>query len=219
MNASDSRCIVLTGAMRGLGRAMTEEFIARGHVVLGCGRSEKELAQLRQCFGSPHDFAAVDVAQAEQVRSWADRLLAARGASDLLLNNAAIINRNAAAVGNLCRRIRSSFRHQRQGRGQRVAVFPASHDRVRTRRRRQFQFRLGASTSPEVAPYCASKYAIEGLTQALAQELPSGMAAIPLNPGIIDTDMLRNSFGAEAASYPSATEWAKLRGAVYPQAR
>jgi len=36
----------------------------------------------------------------------------------------------------------------------------------------------GRSTAPEVAPYCASKYAMEGLTKALAQELPAGMAAV-----------------------------------------
>src|SRR5579871_638810 len=93
--ASTSRSIVLTGVTRGLGRAMAEEFIARGHTVLGCGRSEKELAQLRGRFGSPHDFAAVDVTQAEQVQSWAGRLLAALGAPDLLVNNAGIINANA----------------------------------------------------------------------------------------------------------------------------
>ena len=67
----------------------------------------------------------------------------------------------------------------------------------------------GRSTAAEVAPYCATKFAIEGLTQALAQELPSDMAAIPLNPGIIDTEMLRNSFGASAASYPKPQAWAK----------
>jgi NAD(P)-dependent dehydrogenase (short-subunit alcohol dehydrogenase family) len=67
----------------------------------------------------------------------------------------------------------------------------------------------GRSTSAEVAPYCASKYAIEGLTKALAQELPTGMAAIPLNPGIIDTDMLRQAFGDGAGSYPKAAVWAK----------
>jgi len=38
----------------------------------------------------------------------------------------------------------------------------------------------GRSTDAEVAPYCASKWAIEGLTQALSQELPSGMAAVPV---------------------------------------
>jgi NAD(P)-dependent dehydrogenase (short-subunit alcohol dehydrogenase family) len=68
----------------------------------------------------------------------------------------------------------------------------------------------GRSTSPEVAPYCASKWAIEGLTQALAQELPPGMAAVPLNPGIIDTDMLRSCFGEGAAGYPSPEEWAQV---------
>jgi NAD(P)-dependent dehydrogenase (short-subunit alcohol dehydrogenase family) len=67
----------------------------------------------------------------------------------------------------------------------------------------------GRSTSPEVAPYCATKWAIEGLTRALAEELPPGMAAIPLNPGIINTQMLQSCFGAGAASYPSPEEWAK----------
>src|SRR4029079_16144380 len=46
----------------------------------------------------------------------------------------------------------------------------------------------GRSTAAEVAPYCASKWAVEGLTRALAQELPAGMAAVPLNPGISDTE-------------------------------
>ena len=67
----------------------------------------------------------------------------------------------------------------------------------------------GRSTSPEVAPYCASKWAVEGLTGALAQELRDGLAAVPLNPGVIDTDMVRSCFGQEAAEYPSADEWAE----------
>ena len=66
----------------------------------------------------------------------------------------------------------------------------------------------GRSTSANVAPYCATKWAIEGLTKALAQELPRGMAAIPLNPGIIDTDMLRVSFDNEAGVYESPEQWA-----------
>ena len=70
----------------------------------------------------------------------------------------------------------------------------------------------GRSTAPGCAPDCASKWAIEGLTQALAQELPAGMAAVPLNPDIIDTDMLRTCFGAEAGQYPNAAKWAKQVG-------
>jgi NAD(P)-dependent dehydrogenase (short-subunit alcohol dehydrogenase family) len=209
MPSTPARRIVLTGVTRGLGRALAEELIALGHTILGCGRSAEELAGLRQRFGSPHDFAAVDVARAEQVRSWADRLLAEHGAPDLLLNNAAVINANAPlwevpteefdrlidinikGVANVLR----SFLPAMIAQGRGVIV--------------NFSSGWGRSTSPEVAPYCASKYAIEGLTLALAQELPNGLTAVPLNPGIIDTEMLRSCFGAEAAEYPSPVEWAR----------
>jgi NAD(P)-dependent dehydrogenase (short-subunit alcohol dehydrogenase family) len=59
----------------------------------------------------------------------------------------------------------------------------------------------GRSVSPEVAPYCATKWAIEGLTQAFAKELPEGLAAVALNPGVIDTDMLRLAFGDDSERY------------------
>jgi NAD(P)-dependent dehydrogenase (short-subunit alcohol dehydrogenase family) len=42
----------------------------------------------------------------------------------------------------------------------------------------------GKSTAPEVGPYCASKWGVEGLTQALAQELPPGLSTVALNPGL-----------------------------------
>ena len=67
----------------------------------------------------------------------------------------------------------------------------------------------GRSTDAEVAPYCATKWAIEGLTLAFAQELPSGMAAVALNPGIINTDMLQSCFGGSASGYLSPADWAK----------
>jgi|SRR5579884_1052749 len=209
MATTSRRRIVLTGVTRGLGRTLAERFIELGHTVFGCGRSAAELDKLRKRFGPPHDFIAVDVAQRDQVQAWADRLLAEYEAPDLLLNNAAIINANAPlwqvpadefdrlidinikGVVNVLR----SFLPAMIARGRGVIV--------------NFSSGWGRSTSPEVAPYCASKYAIEGLTLALAQELPEGMAAIPLNPGIIDTEMLRSCFGDEAGQYPSAVEWAK----------
>ena len=65
------------------------------------------------------------------------------------------------------------------------------------------------STDAEVAPYCATKWAIEGLTQSLAQKLPPGMAAVALNPGIINTEMLRTCWPSGAPNYPPPEEWAK----------
>ena len=51
------------------------------------------------------------------------------------------------------------------------------------------------------------------MTQALAQEIPKGLSAVALNPGIINTDMLQRCFGKKsAAQYPSAAEWAEAAG-------
>lgn len=66
----------------------------------------------------------------------------------------------------------------------------------------------GRSTSPGMAPYCASKWAIEGLTSALAQDLPVGIAAVAVNPGIVATDMLRKCWPDTADSFPTPEQWA-----------
>jgi NAD(P)-dependent dehydrogenase (short-subunit alcohol dehydrogenase family) len=46
------------------------------------------------------------------------------------------------------------------------------------------------------------------MTRALAEELPSDMAAVPLNPGVINTEMLQSCFGSASASYPTPDQWA-----------
>ena len=209
MSGGSRKVVVITGATRGLGRAMAEEFARLGHAVEGCGRSADAVAELGRALGDPHHVEAVDVAREDEVGAWAERVLARSGAPDLLLNNAAAINRNAPLwevpaddfdrvvdvnIKGVARVIRR-FVPAMIGRGVGVIV--------------NFSSGWGRSTSPEVAPYCATKWAIEGLTRALAQELPAGMAAVPLNPGIIDTDMLRTTFGGKAANFPGAGSWAR----------
>jgi len=207
--SKSGRVIVITGATRGLGRAMTEKFVALGHRVAGCGRSAQHVRELQECHGPAHLFSVVDVRDDRQVATWARQVLEKFGPPDLLLNNAAVINRNArlweipadefdAVVDINIKGVVNVLRHFLPAMVQRqVGVIV------------NFSSAWGRSTSPEVAPYCATKFAVEGLTKALAQELPRGMAAIPLNPGIIDTDMLRSCFGSSAASYPSPQEWAE----------
>lgn len=206
--SQESRVILITGVSRGLGRALVEEFAGRGHTLLGCARNANAIARLGQRHGAPHDFAVVDVADDAAVRSWAAGLLASHGPPDLLVNNAALINQNAPlwevpsaefdrvmdvnvkGVANVIRHFVPAMVSRRCG----VIVNLSSG--------------WGRSTDAEVAPYCATKWAMEGLTRALAQELPSGMAAVPLNPGVIDTDMLRSCFGGAAGGYPSPEQWA-----------
>lgn len=204
------RVILITGATRGLGRAMVAGMVAAGHTVVGCGRSSDAVDALRKQYGSPHRFDVVDVASDCAVAEWSEVVLSAGLVPDLLLNNAAVMNEtkplweisgrefqqmldiNIAGVANVIRHFVPAMIERQRG----VIV--------------NFSSGWGRSTSPEVAPYCATKFAIEGLTLALAQELPPGLAAIPLNPGIIDTDMLRSCWADGASAYPTADEWAEV---------
>jgi len=204
-----AKTIVITGVSKGLGRAMTEEFVRLGHRVAGCGRNAGAMAELAQRLGPGNRFDVVDVTQDAAVADWAGKVLEAWGPPDLLLNNAALINRNAplwqvpraefdALVDVNIKGVANVIRHY-------VPAMVARQRGVIV----NFSSGWGRGPDPEVAPYCATKWAMEGLTQALAQELPSGMAAIPLSPGIIDTDMLRSCFGADAGHYPGPEAWAR----------
>jgi NAD(P)-dependent dehydrogenase (short-subunit alcohol dehydrogenase family) len=163
---------------------------------------------LRRTYPPPHHFASVDVSDDGQVEAWAAEVLKTVGTPDLLINNAALMNMpaplwtipaqdfdtlidvNVIGVANVIRHFVPAMIEA--GRG--VIVNLSSG--------------WGRSTSAGVAPYCASKFAIEGLTKALAQDLPKGLAAVPLSPGIIATDMLRSAFGDSAGSHESPEHWA-----------
>src|SRR5262245_36229652 len=204
----NSRRIVITGASRGLGLAMTEKFVELGHIVIGCSRQKQHVASLRKRFGPPHRFDAVDVADEADVGKWAREVLPV-GPPDLLLNNAALVNANAQLWRVPTEEFSRVIDVNIKG-----VYYVLRHFLPPMIARKKgvivnFSSGWGRSTSPEVAPYCATKYAIEGLTQALAQELPVGSCAVPLNPGIINTDMLQICFGENADSYPSPTTWAK----------
>ena len=207
------RNIVITGISRGCGRALAEYYLARGHRVAGCARSQEIVDELLAKRGPLHHFAAVDVSDDEAVRIWTCDVLAHFGAPDLLVNNAAVIAGNAPlwdipvhefdavidvnikGTAHVLRHFLPAMIHRQSG----VVV--------------NFSSGWGRSTSPDVSAYCASKWAIEGMTQALAQELPSGLCAVSLNPGIINTEMLLTCFGKEsAAPYPTAPEWAQSAG-------
>jgi NAD(P)-dependent dehydrogenase (short-subunit alcohol dehydrogenase family) len=201
--------VVITGVSRGLGRAMALGFAADGWSVSGCGTDAAALQSLASELGPDHLTKACDVTDPAAVEEFAAAVTERFGAPDLLVNNAATINPskplwevtpgefgrvidvNLKGVHHVIR----AFLPGMIQRGKGVVV--------------NFSSGWGRGTSPEVAPYCATKWGIEGLTAALAQELPAGLAAVALNPGIIDTRMLRSCFGEGAGSYPTPEEWAK----------
>jgi NAD(P)-dependent dehydrogenase (short-subunit alcohol dehydrogenase family) len=206
---SEGRTVVLTGVTRGIGRALAVRLAELGHTVIGCGRSRPRIEELRAQLGEPHRFEVVNVASAIQVETWAERTLASFPAPDLLLNNAGIINANAplwevpveefGVVVDV--NLKGPFHLIRYflpamiARGRGVVV--------------NFSSGWGRSTASEVAPYCATKWGVEGLTRALAEELPSGLAAVALNPGVVHTELLESCFGQSAKSYPGPERWAE----------
>ena len=207
---AEAKRIVVTGASRGLGRAMTAGLIARGHYVYGCSRSAAAVDTLESKFPvSQGTFCAVDVADDEAVAKWAASVIGDGGPPDLLINNAALMNAPTELWNVPLENFHDLTRVNINGVYHVIRHFLPAMAELSAGVIVNLSSGWGRSTSPEVAPYCATKWAVEGLTRALAQELPRGMAAVPLNPGVIDTDMLRSCWGDAAESYPKATAWAE----------
>ncbi|KAK2987008.1 hypothetical protein RJ640_024906 [Escallonia rubra] len=221
------RTVLITGVSRGLGRALALEIAKCGHTVIGCSRSQDKLNSLQAELSSAspvtpvtqagpnspspnrHLFMNVDVRSDSSVEELARSVMEKNGVPDIIgeegrgrylpVNNAGTINRNNriwevpveefdAVIDTNIKGIANMLRHfiplmieNKQG----IIVNMSSG--------------WGRSTAAQVAPYCASKWAVEGLTRAVAKELPSGMAIVALNPGVINTDMLASCFGSAAS--------------------
>ena len=201
--------VLITGCTRGLGHAMIPEFIRRGWHVVGCSRDSQKIADLNQTLGAPHFFDTCDMADDKAVAAFCYRVITDVGVPDLVLNNAAIVNLSAPLWEVSAEEFSQVIDINIKGPASVMrALLPAMLKRERGVIV-NFSSGWGRSTSPEVAPYCATKYAIEGLSQAAAQETDGKVAIIPLNPGIIDTRMLRSCFGDHAAHYPGPEDWAR----------
>jgi NAD(P)-dependent dehydrogenase (short-subunit alcohol dehydrogenase family) len=207
--AEETRTVLITGVTRGLGRALALRLAGLGHVVLGCGRTASAIEEMQRLLGEPHAVSVVDVSSSSEVEIWARRLLARHPPVDLLINNAGVINANAplweVPEEELSRvidvnlkgtyHVIRAFLPSMLERGHGVVV--------------NFSSGWGKATSAEVAPYCATKWGIEGMTKALAEELPRGLAAVALNPGVVHTAMLESCYGQSAKSYPGPERWAE----------
>ena len=202
--------VVLTGVSRGLGRAMARRFASAGCTVIGCSRSTDSVAALGEELGAPHTFEAVDVASDADVSAWAARVLTTHGTPDFLINNAATINANAPLWEVSANEFDRLTAVNINGTANTIRHFVPPMVKNRSGVSVNFSSGWVRSASRDVAPYCATKWAIEGLTRGLADDLPSELAAVPLNPGIINTEMLQSCFGNSADMYPSAEEWADV---------
>lgn len=203
-----ARHVVVTGVAQGLGRAMTEEFIALGHQVAGCDVDVGAIAQLQQQFPT-HHFSVVDVTDDDQVKVWAEAIEEYHLVPDLLINNAGvmhplaplweipastvdrILDVNVKGAIHVIRHLVPMMVAQQRG----VII--------------NISAKWGQVAAPKAALFGASKWAIEGLTQSLAKELPPGMAAVTFTPVAVHTQALEIIHGVEKAkTYITPSVWA-----------
>jgi len=199
--------IIITGIAAGLGRALLGEFTKLGHLVFGCDSSFIGIEKLQNSFAYPERFRNIDVCDQDQVQAWASEISEVI-VPDLLINNAGYtpemldfcnlpamefnraISVNVIGVANVARAFLPYMKATNNG----VLV--------------NFSGRWGRIGAAKASAFCASKWAIEGLTQAISLELPSGMAAVTYSPGAVYTDALIKIHGNEkAASFTTPECW------------
>ncbi|KAF8108058.1 hypothetical protein N665_0115s0067 [Sinapis alba] len=209
-SVTGAKIVLITGVSKGLGRALSLELAKRGHTVIGCARTQEKLTALQSELSSPanHLLLTTDVKSDSSVKEMAHTIIEKKGVPDIIVNNAGTINKNSKiwevseedfdsvmdtnvkGVVNVLRHFIPLMLPRKQG----IIVNMSSG--------------WGRSGAALVAPYCASKWAIEGLSRSVAKEVAEGMAVVALNPGVINTELLTSCFGNTASLYQAPDAWA-----------
>ena len=203
------RVWLITGATSGFGRALTEAAVAAGDAVVGAARTPKRLDDLVAAY--PEQVSAVELDVTDTVRGAAvvDEVVGRFGRLDVLVNNA-----GRTQVGALEETTEQELRYlfdlhffgpaaltravlphlRRQGGGAVVQMSSVG----------------GQVTAPGFGAYCATKYALEGLTETLSQEVDFGVRFLIVEPGAFRTNLFD-----PGAAYTSA-EMPEYAGTVGP---
>jgi 3-oxoacyl-[acyl-carrier protein] reductase len=190
----DNQVAIVTGASRGIGRAIALELAKQGATVIGTATSESGAAGITEALqqaGGKGRGAALNVNDAAAADAFIDATVKEFGGLNILVNNAgitkdqlamrmkddefdAVIDTNLRAVFRLSRAV---LRPMMKARGGRIINITSV---------------VGSSGNPGQVNYAAAKAGVAGMTRALAREIGSrGITVNCIAPGFIDTDMTK----------------------------
>lgn len=192
MNDSAAKVAIVTGATRGIGRAVALKLAGMGHQVFGTATSEAGANTISDTLGSTGGRGLIlDVSDADACREAVAAITAEAGAPTILVNNAGITR------DNLMMRMKDEDWHDVIGTNLNP-LFTMSKACLRGMTKARWgriitiSSVVGSMGNAGQANYAASKAGAEGMSRAMAKEL--GSRAITVNcvaPGFIDTDMTK----------------------------
>lgn len=211
---------ILTGASRGMGRAMAEQLLQRGGVtLLGLSRgTDPALDALAGEEGSillqwPTDLSD-PVTAAHRVSEWLDSLHPQAFQSATLINNAGTVGQPAQLANADVETLSQALRVGLEAPLLLTAAFlRATREWSCPRRVLNISSGLGRNALGSQASYCASKAGMDHFTRAVAMEEAGegGARIVSLAPGVIDTDMQIALRGAAADLFPERGRFEKLK--------
>lgn len=203
-----SKSVIITGVTQGLGRAMVDRFHELGWNIYGCGRSKDKIEELKKQYSKIHDFQVIDVSDSQQVNNWANYILNTHTAPDMIINNASIVNQNAQLWKITAQEFENVMNVNVNGVVNVIRAFVPAMVARKEGIIINMSSSWGREGEAELAPYCASKFAIEGITKSMALELPHGMAVVALDPGgSISTPMLKSCAPQYINESPTPETW------------
>lgn len=203
---ASSKILLITGVSSGFGRALAEEALAEGHTVVGTVRSNEAKRDFESLSANAALARVLDVTDFDTIDGIVRDIETSVGPVDVLVNNAGYGHEGIVEESPLSE-LHRQFDVNVFGA---VAMIKAVLPFMRERRRGHIlniTSMGGFITMPGIAYYCGSKFALEGISEALGKEVkPLGIAVTAVAPGGFRTDWAGRSMTRTPRSIPDYDE-------------